>query len=102
MKISFGCQTYTWKLNKERFAGDLPHIADVTAKAGYTGLESEIDMLGDYFNRAELTKEIVDGCGISLAAIVLHQDWAGYEESAQEKELSDRLLTLSDSSPAQK
>ena len=52
MKISFGCQTYTWKLNKERFAGDLPHIADVTAKAGYTGLESEIDMLGDYFNRA--------------------------------------------------
>ena len=60
MKISFGCQTYTWKLNKERFAGDLPHIADVTAKAGYTGLESEIDMLGDYFNRAELTKSIDD------------------------------------------
>ena len=92
MKISFGCQTYTWKLNKERFAGDLPHIADVTAKAGYTGLESEIDMLGDYFNRAELTKEIMDGCGISLAAIVLHQDWAGYEESAQEKELSDKAI----------
>ncbi len=92
MNISFGCQTYTWKLNKERFAGDLPHIADVTAKAGYTGLESEIDMLGDYFNRAELTKEIMDGCGISLAAIVLHQDWAGYEESAQEKELSDKAI----------
>ena len=91
MKISFGCQTYTWKLNKERFAGDLPHIADVTAKAGYTGLESEIDMLGDYFNRAELTKEIVDGCGISLAAIVLHQDWAGYEESAHDRKEGDAL-----------
>lgn len=92
MKISYGCQTYSWKLNFEKFAGDLPHIAQVTAQAGYQGLESEIDMLGSYFDRPDLAKEIIEENGIVLAAIVLHQSWAGVGESAEERELSDKAI----------
>ena len=42
-KISYGCQTYPWKMNMEKFAGDVPHMAQVAAEAGFAGLEAEED-----------------------------------------------------------
>lgn len=32
-EILYGCQTYPWKMNIGRYAGDLPHIVEITAKA---------------------------------------------------------------------
>ena len=33
-RIRYGCQTYPWKLNPERYTGEMDHIARVTAEAG--------------------------------------------------------------------
>ena len=81
--IRYGCQTYPWKMNEKRFAGDLPHIARVTAEAGFEGLEAEIGMLGGFFDSPARTKEILDENGLALAALVLHQDWAHPEETEE-------------------
>lgn len=92
--IQYGCQTYPWKMNQERYAGDLPHIARVAAQAGFEGLEAEICMLGSYFEDPVKTKEILDANGLSLAALVLHQDWNGPVETEEERCLSDRAIAF--------
>jgi len=81
-------------MNQERFAGDLPHMAQVAAKAGFEGLEAEIGMLGRYFDDPQRTKEILDENGLSLAALVLHQDWENGEETEEERMLSDRAIAF--------
>ncbi len=92
--IRYGCQTYPWKMNEKRFAGDLPHIARVTAEAGFEGLEAEIVMLGGFFDSPARTKEILDENGLALAALVLHQDWAHPQETEEERALSDRAIAF--------
>lgn len=91
-RILYGCQTYPWKMNQQRYAGDLPHIAQVAAKAGFTGLEAEICMLGGYFEEPERTKAVLNENGLDLAALVLHQDWPGPKETDEEAALSERAI----------
>lgn len=93
-KISYGCQTYPWKMNQSRFEGDVPHIARVTAEAGFEGLESEICMLGHYFDDPAKTKEILEANNLRLAALVLHQDWNNMTETEEEKKLSDKAIAF--------
>ena len=93
-KILYGCQTYPWKMNQEKFAGDLPHIAQVTAQAGFQGLEAEICMLGEYFEDAERTKAVLQENGLELAALVLHQPWCGEKETDEEAALSDKAIAF--------
>lgn len=92
--IRYGCQTYPWKMSQQRYAGDLPHMARVAAQAGFEGLEAEICMLGPYFSDPVKAKEILDAQGLSLAALVLHQDWGGTRETEQERLLSDQAIAF--------
>ena len=39
-----GRQTYPWKMNQEAYAGQMPHIIETAAAAGFQGLEAEICM----------------------------------------------------------
>lgn len=40
-------------MNQEAYAGQMPHIIETAAPAGFQGLEAEICMLGPYFDRPE-------------------------------------------------
>jgi inosose dehydratase len=90
--IAYGCQTYPWKMNQKRYAGDLPHMAQVASQAGFTGLEAEIGMLGTYFDEPARAKDVLDAYRLDLAAIVLHQPWAGPGETAEEAALSEQAV----------
>lgn len=90
--IKYGCQTYPWKVNFEKFKGRMPHIAKVAAEAGYQGLEAEICMLGDYFYKPEELAELLNDNNLTFAAIVLHQDWEHEKETEEEAELSRQTI----------
>lgn len=90
--ITFGCQTYPWKMNKEKYAGEVPHILEITKKAGFSGLEAEIDMLGPYFDRPEEVKALLEENHLRLSALVLHQSWKYDKETEEEKEFSDKAI----------
>ena len=46
--IKYGSQTYPWQMNADqKFHGQVPHMVDVLLKAGFTGIEAEICMLGE-------------------------------------------------------
>lgn len=92
-KISFGCQTYPWKMGGKYF-GQVPHMLEVAAKAGFQGYEAEMDMLGEWFDKPAELKTLLDSHGLKFAALVLHQDWNGPGETPEEKALSDKAIAF--------
>ena len=73
-----GRQTYPWKMNQEAYAGQMPHIIETAAAAGFQGLEAEICMLGPYFDRPEEVRELLTLHHMEFAALdsdgVVRQD----------------------------
>ena len=78
----------------KKYAGEVPHMLDVASSAGFGGLEAEIDMLGGWFKRPQELKELLDEKQMSLAALVLHQDWEGPVQSEEERELSLEAISF--------
>lgn len=93
-QIQYGCQTYPWKMKIEKFAGDMPHIVATTAAAGFTGLEAEICMLGDYFDRPDDFAALLAQNGVRFAALVLHQPWEHPEETEDERLLTEKAIAF--------
>ena len=91
-KIRYGSQTYPWQMNVEKFHGQVPHMVDVLKQAGFTGMEAETVMLGDYFDDWKRLKDVLDRTGIELAAVVLHEDWLLPKETEQEKANADYTI----------
>ena len=91
-QIQYGCQTYPWKMNISAYAGEVPHIIQKTAQAGFGGLEAEICMLGDYFQKPEEVKALLEENHIVLATLVLHQPWEQPQETDEEKKQSDEAI----------
>lgn len=92
--IRYGCQTYPWKMNQETYAGQMPHIIETAAAAGFQGLEAEICMLGPYFNRPEEVRELLEQHHMSLAALVLHQPWEHETQTEDEARLTDQAIAF--------
>lgn len=69
-------------------------MLEVAAKAGFESLEAEIDMLGAYFDKPEELKELLEKNHMTLAALVLHQDWEGEEQTEEERALSDKAIAF--------
>lgn len=84
-KIKYGSQTYPWQMNIKKFAGQVPHIVESLASSGFTGIEAEIVMLGDYYKDWKAFKEILDKHQITFAALAIHEDWIHYGETEEEK-----------------
>lgn len=93
-EIKIGCQTYPWKMNQKCFAGDVEHMLRSASEAGFMGLEAEIDMLGTFFERPEEARELFDAYKMKLAALVLHQEWEGEEETEKEAVLTGKAISF--------
>ncbi len=65
-------------MNQEAYAGQMPHIIETAAAAGFQGLEAEICMLGPYFDRPEEVRELLTLHHMEFAALdsdgVVRQD----------------------------
>lgn len=92
--IQYGCQTYPWKMNQEAYAGQMPHIIETAATAGFQGLEAEICMLGPYFDRPEEVRELLALHHMEFAALVLHQPWEHSTQTREEAALTDRAIAF--------
>lgn len=82
--INYGCQTYPWQMNINKFQGDVPHMVDIIVQAGFTGIEAEICMLGEYYKDWQKLKSLLDEKGVVFAALAIHEDWLQQEETTEE------------------
>lgn len=90
--IQFGSQTYPWQMNKEKFAGDMPHIVKTLSEAGFTGVEAEIVMLGDYYKDWQKLKDLLDQYQISFSALAVHEPWLCSGETEEERARLDEAI----------
>lgn len=101
-KILYGSQTYPWQMSVERYHGQVPHFVDVLLKAGFTGIEAEIVMLGEYYGDWGRLKALLDERNVSLAAIAFHEDWLHMKETDEEFERANECIEFLAHFPAAK
>jgi inosose dehydratase len=92
-RIRFGCQTYSWQMGGEAQRGRIDHIAQIAARAGFTGLEPEVIMLGA-FAEADRLAAVLAETGLELAAIAFVADWREPRETDDERREADRAIEL--------
>lgn len=80
--FKYGCQTFTWEMNKDRWVGSLPEIVEAVASAGYTGIEISDVMLGDYGQRPEDLQALLGKHGLELIAVGFASD-TGFTQADQ-------------------
>jgi inosose dehydratase len=90
--IRFGCQFYTWQMSGQRYVGQLPHITQVVAAAGFGGIEPETGMLGSYYDDPAALKNVLDERALQLGALTLVPDWAEPAETEQETREAERVF----------
>ncbi len=92
--IRYGCQTYTWQMSANRFAGKVEHIAGIIRDAGMSGIEPELCMLGGFAADPARLRDALDARGIELAALCLVCDWRGDRESRSERSAADAVIGM--------
>lgn len=90
--IHYGCQSYPWKMSQGKYAGALAHMVRTAKRAGFAGLEIELDMLGDWLDDAAGARRIFDENDLTLTALVFHQSCRAPQQSAEEQALLTRVL----------
>ena len=91
----FGAECYTWFMNGSgrTHAGKLEHMIEVTARAGFTGIEPIHGWMGELADPVKL-RDCLQKNGVELAAIALALPWNGSEETEQERVEADRAIAL--------
>jgi inosose dehydratase len=95
LPFRFGAEVYTWFMsnNGETYKGQLGHMIEVIAKAGFTGIQPIFTWMGP-LSDPQLLADKLHEQQIDLAAVALALDWNGTEETAEEKEIADNAISL--------
>lgn len=95
MKFKFGAEVYTWfmKENGKAYDNQLGHMIDVSAQAGFSGIEPIHSWMGDLSDPDRLTDKL-NSAGIELAAIALVLSWNHPEETEEERVAADDTIQL--------
>ena len=99
--LRYACQTYSWQMSLDTYAGRVEHMVGEAAAAGFAGFEPELVMLGRSWSIARL-RDILAASGLELAALVLAEDWLGVGETASERADADRVIAATAALPGAK
>ena len=91
----FGAEVYTWFMNQDgkTHQGRLGHMIEVSAKAGFTGIEPIHGWMGELSDPV-LLKEKLEEHHIELIAIALALPWNESQETEQERIEADKAISL--------
>lgn len=101
--IKLGCEVYTWFMAEwgKVYDEKLDHMIEMTAKAGFTGIEPMQFWMGSYFDASKL-KDALQKHNVELAAIALVLDWNNPTETDEEKKAADDTIALLKNFPGSK
>ncbi|QYR21791.1 sugar phosphate isomerase/epimerase [Paenibacillus sp. sptzw28] len=92
MGIKFGCHGYTWQMSYEQHKDELPHILSVIEEGGFKGLDTQVAMLGRFYDHPLKLKEEMQHRNLELAALTLSLSWRETEETDEERRLADYFI----------
>ncbi|WEK49088.1 MAG: sugar phosphate isomerase/epimerase [Candidatus Kaistia colombiensis] len=77
--LQIGCQTYTWEMLGDCWAGGPDDLLDAIAAGGYSGIEITDTMIGSYAGQPEAFGQALASRGLELVAFACASD-SGYTE----------------------
>jgi len=90
-RIKIACETYTWQMPGEQYKGKLEHIMEVTASAGFQGIEPETSFI-QHLSDPVLMQEALDKYGLELSVLCLVEDWRNPVETESEKAHAEKWM----------
>jgi len=95
LPFKFGAEVYTWFMNNngETYKGQLGHMIEIIAKAGFAGIQPIYSWMGNLNDPGRL-KDKLKKEGIDLAAVALALDWNGVDETEEERKEADRAISM--------
>ncbi|MDA1044016.1 MAG: TIM barrel protein, partial [Verrucomicrobia bacterium] len=95
MKIKFAAEVYTWfmKKNGAAHANRLGHMIDISAQAGFTGIEPIYAWMGELSDPHRL-RDALAAANLELAAIAFVQSWNHPEETEKERREADQAIAF--------
>lgn len=78
----FACQTFTWEMLGDGWAGGPDDLIEAIATAGYAGIEITDTMIGRYADQPEAFARRLDAAGLTLAAFAYGSP-GGFSEADQ-------------------
>lgn len=96
----FGAEVYTWFMdgNGEAHKGELAHMIDITAQAGFDSIEPIAYWMGELADPDKLRDKLEEQ-NIELAAIALTLPWNEPEETEDEIKKADEIIELTSKFP---
>lgn len=100
LPFKFGAEVYTWFMagNGEVHQGELGHMIEITAKAGFDGIEPIAYWMGELSDPDRLKAKLQEQ-GIELAAIALTLPWNHPKEIEEEFQKADEIIELTSRFP---
>lgn len=95
MKLKFAAEVYTWfmKEDGQAYANQLGHMIDISASAGFAGIEPIHWWMGDLSDADRLESKL-KSAGVELAAIALVLSWNDAQETDAERVAADQTIEL--------
>lgn len=100
LPFRFGAEVYTWFMDGDGVAheGELGHMIEVTAQAGFDSIEPIAYWMGELADPEKLHSKLKEH-GIELAAIALTLPWNEPEETEEEIKKADEIIELTSKFP---
>jgi inosose dehydratase len=100
LPFRFGAEVYTWFMsgNGETYKGQLAHMIEVIAKAGFTGIQPIFTWMGPLSDPNLLADKLKEQ-NIDLAAVALALDWNGEGETDEERKIADNAISMLEQFP---
>jgi inosose dehydratase len=100
LPFRFGAEVYTWFMagNGETHKGQLAHMIDIIADAGFTGIQPIFTWMGPLSDPKRLAEKLNER-NIELAAVALALDWNGAKETDDERRIADDAISMLEQFP---
>lgn len=92
MGIKFGCHGYTWQMSYDKHKDELPHILSVIEQGGFKGLDTQVALLGRYYDNPLMLKKDMEDRNLELAALTLSLTWREKDETDEERRQADYFI----------
>lgn len=89
-ELQIGCQTFTWEMLGERWAGGPDDLVRAIAEGGYSGIEITDTMIGRYATRPDAFARTLKDAGLTLVSFAFGSD-SGF--TVQDKVAADLEAT---------
>jgi inosose dehydratase len=97
--LMFGCQSYAWQMSGAKYLGRLDHIIQTACRAGFSGIETEVQFLVGKFRDPRFLKDVLAENSMELSAITLVEDWLNSQETETERDNAEFCLEFLASFP---